>query len=81
MRMVGCIHVSGLFMRLLSLAQMKSADRIPNHLCALIVRLVPLGLFDPRSDRFVILSQHPRIALLDDKSVIETTDDQAACGR
>ena len=35
MRMVGCIHVSGLFMRLSSLAQMKSADRIPNHLSAL----------------------------------------------
>ena len=54
------------------LAQMKSADRSPNHLCALFVRLVPSGLFDPRSDRFVISSQHPAY-LLDDDSVVKAS--------
>jgi hypothetical protein len=40
------------------LALMKSTDRIPNHVIALEA-LAPLGLFDPRSDRFVITTQLP----------------------
>ena len=39
------------------LALMKSADRIPDHVNALDRRRAPLGLSDPRSDRFVI-TQH-----------------------
>lgn len=71
MRMVGCVHVSGLFVRLFPPGPDEVRRSNPNHLCALVVRLVPLGLFDPRSDRFVISSQHPRMATLDNYSVIE----------
>ncbi len=40
------------------LALMKSADWIPDHLCALLLRLVPSGLSSPRPDRFAIIYHH-----------------------
>lgn len=49
---------------------MKPADRMPNHIIALEALCSP-GLFDPRSDRFVITTQlpihHPGAALAGDE--------------
>ncbi len=62
-RTVGRVHpcVRPVFAAGWLLALMKSADRNPNHLNALEWRLVPVGLFGPRPDRFVITSHHPRV--------------------